>query len=103
MTAVQYLPASEVQKVQNFVQFASPQGTTTLLATALNTAFGATAGNVQVMADTTTGQTSYALVVVNDNIVFSVPPNNYITYANGAWAQYTPSQIAASWVQYFTS
>lgn len=103
MAAVQYLPLSEIPKIVSFVQFASPQGTTSLLQTALNTAFGATAGNVQVMADTTTGQTSWALVIVNDNLVFSVPPNNWITYFNGQWFQLTPTQLAAQYTQYFTS
>jgi hypothetical protein len=103
MTAVQYLPLSEIPKVQNFVQFASPQGTASLLQTQLNTTFGATAGNIQCMLDTTTGQTTWCLVIVNDNLVFSVPPNNQITYYNGQWAQYTPSQLTAQFTQYFTS
>lgn len=100
MTATQYLPIGLVSKVQNFVQFSS---TTTALATALNTAFAANAGFIQVSADTTSGQTTYALVVAADNVVFSVPPNNWVGFNNGVWAQYTPSQLAASFTQYFTS
>jgi hypothetical protein len=101
MGSVQYLPITEVSKVQTFVQFASPQGTTTLLQTQLNTSFGAQAGNIQCFADTTGGQTSNAVVVVGDAAVFSVPPNNWITYFNGQWAQYTPAQLAATFTQYF--
>jgi hypothetical protein len=103
MAAVTYLPLSEIPKVQNFMQFASPQGTASLLQTGLNTAFGAVAGNVQCMLDTTSGQTAWVLVIVNDNLVFSVPPNNWITYYNGQWAQLTPAQLAAQYTQYFTS
>jgi hypothetical protein len=99
MAATQYLPIAEVAKVQNFVQFSS---TVSALQTALNGAFSS-AGNVQCMADTTAGQTSNALVIVNDNIVFSVPPNNWVGWNNGAWAQYTPAQMTANFVQYFTS
>jgi hypothetical protein len=103
MGAVQYLPISEVSKVQSFVQFASPQGTATLLATALNTAFGAAAGFVQVTLDATTGQTTNALVVASDVVVFSVPVNNWVTFFNGTWSQLTPTQLASSYTAYFTS
>jgi hypothetical protein len=100
MTATNYLPLSEVAKVQPFVQFSS---TTTALATALNTAFAAAAGFIQVTADATTGQTTNALVVASDVVVFSVPVNNWVTFFNGTWSQLTPTQLAASYAQYFTS
>lgn len=100
-----YLPASEVSKVLTFVQWGAPgsQTTTSALATALNTAFGATAGLVQCFADTTTGQTTNALVVANDATVLTVPVASWITYTGGTWIQLTTAQLNASWTQYFTS
>lgn len=105
MTSFNYLPLTEVAKVATFVQWGSPGSntTTTLLATALNTAFGATAGFVQVVADTTSGLTANALVVANDNTVLTVPVANWIGYVNGVWIQLTPAQLAAQYTQYFTS
>lgn len=96
----QYLPASEVSKVVNFIAFS---GTVSAFQTALNTAFGATAGNIQCMADTTTGQTANALVIVNDNFVMSVAPSNVVSWTGGQWVQLSPTQLAAQYVQYFTS
>lgn len=103
MAAVNYLPLSEVSKVVPFVQWASPQTTVTLLATALNTAFGATAGFIQVVADTTSGLTTNALVIANDSTVMTVPASNWISYVQGAWIQITPAQLTAGYTQYFTS
>jgi hypothetical protein len=102
MTATKYLPLSEVAKVQSFVQYTSGGGVAGLQ-TDLNTAFGATAGNIQCMADTTTGHTTNALVIVNDNTVFSVPQNNYVSWFNGQWTQLSSAELAASYTQYFTS
>lgn len=102
MAAVQYLPKTELPKIQTFVQYNSTDGVTGLQTT-LNATFGATAGNIQCMADTTTGHTTNALVIANDNIVFSVPLNNYITWYGGKWSQITPTQLAADYTQYFTS
>lgn len=73
------------------------------LATALNSAFGATAGNIQCFTDTTTGQTTNAVVVVQDNTVFSVPVGNWVGWNGGIWTQYSPAQMTANFVQYFTS
>lgn len=105
MGAVTYLPLSEVSRVVTFVQWGSPgaQTTTTLLATALNTAFGATAGFVQVVADTTTGQTTNALIIANDATVLTVPVASWVTYVNGVWTQLTTAQLNAQYTQYFTS
>jgi hypothetical protein len=100
MTATAYLPIQFVAKVENFVQFSS---TSTALATALNSAFGATAGFIQVTADTTTGLTTNALVVAADTVVLTVPVNNWVGFNNGVWQQFTPSQMTANFVQYFTS
>jgi hypothetical protein len=100
MTATAYLPIQYVAKVQNFVQFSS---TTSALATALNTAFATAAGFIQVTADTTTGQTTNALVVAADAVVLTVPVNNWIGFNNGVWQQFSPAQMTAMFVQYFTS
>lgn len=103
MGAVTYLPITEVAKVVTFIQWGSPgaQTTTTLLATALNTAFGATAGTIQVFAD---GQNSgNALVIANDSTVLTVPVASWISYQQGAWVQVTQAQLTAGYTQYFTS
>lgn len=102
MAATQYLPIAEVQKVQSFVQYTSVGGVAGLQ-TALTSAFGTAAGAIQCLADTTAGKTSNALVIVNDNLVFSVPQNNWVGFNSGAWAQYSPTDLSANFVQYFTS
>lgn len=71
------------------------------LATALNSAFGATAGNIQCFVDTTSGKTTQALVVAADNLVFSVPVGSWVGFNGGTWAQYTAAGLAAVFTQYF--
>jgi hypothetical protein len=104
MTATAYLPTKEVAKVQNFVQFSS---TVSALNTAIQAAFAATAGTIVVQADTVANQTSNALVIVNDSVVFSVVPNNWVGFNFGTWSQWTPAQVNGSptstFTQYFTS
>lgn len=100
MTATQYLPIASISYIENYVQFSS---TTSALATALTTAFGTQAGSIQVLADTTSGKTSNALVVVNDTVVFSVPANNWVGYNKGQWTNNSPAQMTANYLQYFTS
>lgn len=102
MAATSYLPKSEVAKVQRFVQFTTV-GTVDGFETDLNTEFGATAGFIQVVADSTTGRTANALVIVNDNIVFSVPPNSSASWFGGQWTQLTAAQLTSGFTQYFTS
>lgn len=75
-----------------------------LLATALNSQFGATAGNVQVFVDTTTGQTSNAVVDDQNNYVFSVPRGAWVGFNNGVWSWYVNSaSLTAAFTQYSTS
>lgn len=76
---------------------------TPLLSTALNTAFGATAGNIQTFVDTTSGLTTQAVVISGDSTVFSVPLGSWVGYNSGAWTQYTAASLAAAFVQYFTT
>ena len=103
MTATTFIPTKEVAKVQNFVQFSS---TVSALNTAMQSAFGS-AGTVVVQADTVPNQTSNAVVIFNDNVVFSVAPNNWVGYNNGQWSQWTPAQMngnsSSMFTQYFTS
>lgn len=104
MTATQYLPTSAVSQVANFVQFSS---TVSTLNTAIQAAFASAVGTIVVQADTVSGQTSNALIISNDQQVFSVPPNNWVGYNKGTWTQYTPAQMngnaASVYSQYFTS
>lgn len=74
---------------------------TPLFATALNTAFGATAGNIQTFVDTTGGQTTNCVVDAGNSVVFSVPLGSWVGYNSGAWTQYTAASLAAAFVQYF--
>lgn len=103
MTATQYLPTAVVVP-QSFVQFSS---TVSALNTAIQTAFAAAAGTIVVQADTVSGQTSNALIIVNDQTVFSVPPNNWVGFNGGVWTQWTPTQMngnaASVFTQYFSS
>lgn len=99
-TPTKYLPVAEVAKVRDFLQFTTAAGVTQFN-TDLTAAFGTTAGTIQVSADAQV--TGNALVVVNDNIVFSVPPDSWVTYYNGQWHQYTATQLAAEFVEYTTS
>jgi hypothetical protein len=102
--AAQYLPTPLVGKVQLFVHFSS---TVSALNTDIQGAFATTVGTVVVQADTVTGQTSNALVISNDNTVFSVAPGNWVGYNNGQWTQWTNAQMAGGpstvFTPYFTS
>lgn len=103
MTATTYLPTPLVSKVHSFVQFSS---TVSTLSTAVLAAF-ASAGTIVIQADTVSGQTSNAVIIVNDTVVFSVAPNNWVGYNFGTWSQYTPTQMNGSasslYSQYFAS
>lgn len=90
MTA--FVRTTDIAPTFTFVQFT---GSVSSFGTALNTAFSFTAGFVQCFADTTSGRTSNAVVVAQDNTVLTVPPNNWVGFNNG-WAQYPPSQMAGS-------
>lgn len=98
-----YLPTKEIDKIQNFVQFSS---TVSALNTAIQTAFSS-AGTIVVQADTVSGQTSNAVIIFNDSIVFSVAPTNWVGYNFGTWSQWTVAQMAggpsSTYTQYFTS
>lgn len=92
-----YLPTANLT-VFNFVQFSS---TTSALQTALNGLPGITTGQVQVFADAQ--NSGNALVVFNDQQVFSVPANNYVGYNQGSWAQYLPAKLAGGANSLFTA
>jgi hypothetical protein len=104
MTAVQYLPTPLVGKVQTFAHFSS---TVSALNTDIQAAFASTVGTIVVQADTISGQTSNALIISNDSVVFSVPPGNWVGYNNGQWSQWTNAQMAGGpstiFTPYFTS
>jgi hypothetical protein len=72
-----------------------------VLNTALTSAYAATAGTIQCFADAQV--TGNSLVVANDVTVLSVTPTNWVGFNAGKWTQYTPSQLTAAFIQYFTS
>jgi hypothetical protein len=98
-TATTYLPTPLVGKVHTFVHFNS---TVTALNTDIQGSWGS-AGTIVVQADTVTGQTSNAVIIFNDNIVFSVAPGNWVGYNFGQWAQYTPAQVNGNSVSLFST
>lgn len=81
----------------------TPALATPVLATALNSAFGATAGNIQTVVDNTSGRTTQAVVIAGDSQVLSVPVGTWVGFNNGTWAAYTPTALAAAFLQYFTT
>jgi len=92
-----YVPTANLSPLYNFVQFS---GTVSAFGTALGTAFpGFT---IQTVADATSGQTSNAVVIINDSIVLSVAPNNYLGYNLGLWQQYPAAKMAGGANSLFT-
>lgn len=71
------------------------------LNTALTSAFAASAGTIQCFADSQVS--GNALVVANDVTVMTVAPTNWVGWNFGRWQQFTPSQLATNFIQYFTS
>lgn len=92
VASVQFTRTTEVPTVHNFVQFS---GSVSTFVSDLQAAFSGSVGFIQGQADTTVGRTSNALIVVNNQKVFSVPPNNYLGYT-GSWEQYSPTQMAGA-------
>lgn len=90
-----YLPTTSLTPLYTFVQFSS---TVSAFQTALTAAFPGL--NIQVFQDTTAGQTTWAVVVVNDSTVLSVQPNNYVGYNQGSWSQYTPTKLGQTFTAY---
>lgn len=90
-----YVPTANLSPLYSFVQFSS---TVSAFQTALNSAFPGL--GIQVFADATSGQTSWAVVVVGDATVLSVPPNNYIGYNQGSWTQYTSVKLGQLFTTY---
>lgn len=97
-----YLPTASLSPLYTFVQFS---GTVSAFQTALNSAFPGM--GIQCFADTTSGQTSWAVVVINDADAIAVPPNNYLGYNSGpaspGWSQYPASKLAGGGASLFTA
>lgn len=90
-----YVPTANLSPLYSFAQFSS---TVSAFQTALNALPGVS--GVQVFADATAGQTTWAVVVWNDVQVMSVPPNNYLGYNQGQWTQYTPTKLGQLFTTY---
>lgn len=93
-----YLPTASLSPVYTFIQFS---GTVSAFQTALNSAFPGM--GIQCFADTTSGQTSWAVVVINDTTVIPVPPNNWVGYNLGSWTQYVTAKLAGGGASLFTA
>jgi hypothetical protein len=91
-----YLPTSSLSPLWNFVTFSS---TVSALETALQAAFPTQ--NVQVYADDQTA--GNALVVANQQVVFSVAPGRSVGWNQGSWASYSPAQMAGGASSLFTA
>jgi hypothetical protein len=92
-----YLPTANLSPLYTFTAFSS---TVSAFATALGTAFPGF--SIQAIADTTAGKTSNALVIINDSIVMSVAPGNFLGYNLGVWQQWTAAQMAGGVGSLFT-
>jgi hypothetical protein len=95
-----YVPTANLTPLYSFSQYTSGGGTAGLQ-TALNAQPGITTGQVQVFADAQVA--TNALVVFNDQQVFSVPLNNYVGYNLGAWTQYPAAKLAGGANSLFTT
>jgi len=90
-----YLPTSSLSPLYTFVQYSS---TVSALETALQAAFPSQ--NVQVYADDQSA--GNALVVANQQTVFTVPSGYYVGF-NGSWAKYSAAQMAGGVNSLFTA
>jgi hypothetical protein len=90
-----YLPTANLSPLQTFTQYSS---TVSALQTALQTAYPSL--NIQVIADTVSGETTNAVVISNNSIVFTVPTGSYVGYNGGAWSQYTAAKFATLFTTY---
>jgi len=90
-----YLPTANLSPLQTFTQYSS---TVSALQTALQTAYASL--NIQVIADTVSGETTNAVVISGNSIVFTVPTGSYVGYNNGQWTQYTAAKFAALFTTY---
>jgi hypothetical protein len=90
-----YLPTANLTPQQSYYQFSSTVGA---LQTALQ---GAYAGlNIQVIADTVSGETTKAVVISNNSTVFTVPAGSWVGYNSGSWTQYTNTQFGQLFTAY---
>jgi len=92
---VTYLPTVNLSPLLTFTQYSS---TVSALQTALIAAYPAL--NIQVVADTLSGETTNAVVISNNSTVFTVPTGSYVGYNNGQWAQYTAAKLASTFTVY---
>jgi Tfp pilus assembly protein PilP len=90
-----YLPTANLSPLLTFTQFSSTVGA---LQTALIAAYPSL--NIQVVADTLSGETTNAVVISNNSTVFTVPPGSYVGYNNGQWTQYTAAKLAQLFTVY---
>jgi hypothetical protein len=95
-----YVPTANLTPLYSFSQYTSGGGTSGLQ-TALNAQPGITSGQVQVFADAQVS--GNALVVFNEQQVFSVPQNNYVGYNQGTWTQYPAAKMAGGASSIFTT
>jgi hypothetical protein len=94
---VTYVPTANLTPLYTFTQFTTGGGPSALQ-TALNTAYPGM--NIQCFADAQVA--TNCLVVVADSQVFSVPPNNYVGFNQGTWAQYPAAKMAGGANSTFT-
>lgn len=84
-----YVKSEHLRNLYTFIPFSS---TVSAFQSALIAAFPGF--NIQCVADTTSGQTSNAVVVINDSVVMTVPPGSFVGYNLGLWQQFPAAQMA---------
>lgn len=92
-----YVPTANLTPLYSFSQFTTAAGVAALQ-TALNAQPGVVANSVQVFADAQVA--GNALVVVNDSVVFSVPPNSWVGFNQSQWTQYTNTKFTQTYTTY---
>ena len=90
-----YLPTANLSPLLTFTQYSSTVGA---LQTALIAAYPSL--NIQVVADTVSGETTNAVVIANNSTVFTVPTGSYVGYNGGAWSQYTSAKFTTTFTTY---
>lgn len=97
ITTSTFLPTASIQRL-TFVKF---NDTVTLFGTAIAAAFpGAT---VQVNADTASGHTSYALVIIGEGTTYPVAPNQWFGQnAAGQWQVFDDTKMQGGVASQYT-
>lgn len=99
-----YLPTKNLSPLWKFVQYSTSTSVSAgcaALATALSGEYSDL--SIQVLADTTTGKTDHALVIVNEARVINVAPDSFVGFNEGNWETYAAAELDGSADSKFTA